>query len=131
MKKIALGLMLAVMSACALANWEEVASSEEGKFKYYADAATIQKAGALVKVSTLIDYQEVQPISGDKQYLSVKMLEEINCAEQKTRHLNLAAFSEHMGTGKVVGSEKKPADWRPVSPESMVQDILTFACSKN
>ena len=130
MKKIALALTLALMSTCVLAKWAEVASSEEGKFTYYADEATIRKSGTTVRVFTLIDYQEAQVISGALQYLSVEMQEEVNCADQKTRHLNLLAFSDHMGKGKIVGRENKPAEWRPVSQESMVEDILTFACGK-
>ena len=130
MNKIALAALFALTSSCALAGWEELSSSADGKTTFYADASTIHKAGTALRVWTLIDYQEAQPISADRHYLSVKMLEEVNCEEHKARHLNLAALSGHMGAGKIVGSEKKPADWRLESHDPGVEITVNFACKK-
>ena len=129
MKKIALGLVLVLLSSGVFAKWEKIASSADGKVTYYADAKT-RTAGGKTELLTLTDYREPQLAPGDQQYLSVKVLEEFNCADQKARHLNLDAFSENMGAGKVVGREKNPANWRSVSHESMEEDMWKFACGK-
>ena len=130
MKNIAAGLALMVMSGCALAKWVEVFRSTDGVVMYYVDDATTHKVGASVKVWTLVDFQEAQVISEGQNYLSVKMQEEVHCSDQKSRHLNVAAFAENMGAGKLVGSEKGPAQWRAVSNDSMVDGIVQFVCRK-
>ena len=130
MKKIAMGLTLAVTSTCALANWTEVASSDDGKVTYFADPATIRRIGPKVKVWTLTDYKEARVLAGDVQFLSTKVQEEFDCVEQTARHLNMSAFSANMGNGKLVGSEKNPDKGRPVTQESVTEEMWKFACGK-
>ena len=130
MKKAVLAVLCVAICGSALAGWEVLSCSADGKTTFYADASTIHKAGTSLRMWTLIDYQEAQPISADRHYLSVKMLEEINCEELKARHLNLAAFSEHKGAGKMVGSEKKPAAWRQLPHDPGVEITINFACNR-
>jgi hypothetical protein len=116
-------------SDCLWAAWSELSVSGDGKVTFYADGDTIRRDGATVKVLTMADYQEAQKISATLSFLSVKMQEEVDCADQKSRHLNLAAWSENKGEGKVVGTEKSPAPWRQASSDSQVDTILRFACA--
>ena len=130
MRKIAMALLLLVMSAGASAEWVKVASSDDGNITYYADPATIRKVGDKVRVWTLTDYKTSNVAGGDQQYLSTKVQEEFDCAKETARHLNLSAFSGNMGAGKEVGREKNPAKWHPVVHESIGEDVWKFACGK-
>jgi hypothetical protein len=130
MKKVALGLALVLLSSSVFAKWEKIASSADGKITYYADDAKPRTAGGKTEVLTLTDYQEPQVAPGDQKYLSLKVREEFNCANETARHLDLEAYSENMGAGKVVGREKSPAKWRTVSHESLEEDMRKFACGK-
>ena len=130
MKKIALGLTFAVMSSCVWAEWVEVSSSAVRSVVFYADSASVRKSGEKVQVLTLTDFKEAQVVTKDQQYLSARMQDEFNCTDRTGRHLNLSALSENMGNGKVVASEKKPATWRPISPETADEEMWKFACEK-
>lgn len=130
MKKTISVLLLTVLSTGAWAEWVKVSESAEGTIIYYADPATMRKAGDKVQLTTLTDYGEPQVVSKTMQFQSVRMQDEFNCADQTGRHLSLSALSENMAAGKVVGSEKSPAAWRPIPANTADEDMWKFACGK-
>jgi len=130
MLRFAIGLVLAMSSACALADWVKVTDSMQGKVAHYVDPSTISKTGNKVQATTLTDYQEAQVLSGTQQFLSVKMRDEFNCGDQSGRHLNLTALAGNMGAGTVVAAEIRPADVRKIAPDTADADMLQFVCAK-
>lgn len=107
--------------------WEKISESSD-KATYYGDRDTIRKNGDRVKMWNLVDFKSVQNDGSDKQFLSTKMLTEFDCQEEKYRSLALIFHSENMGAGKVVYSNSDPQKWEPVSPRSMSEVMLKFAC---
>lgn len=130
MLRFVLALVLATSSACAMADWVKVTESMQGKVAHYVDPATISKTGDQVKVSTLTDYQEAQVLSGTQQFLSIRMLDQFNCADKTGQHMNLTALAENMGAGKTVAAETRPADVRKVAADTADDDMLQFVCAK-
>lgn len=127
-KRILAGIVLFAMSSSLWAVWSELSASADGKITLYADGDTIRSDGTTVRVLTMIDYQDPQAISAGVSFRSVKMDEELDCAGERSRHLNLAAWSENKGEGKIVGQEKNPAPWRLATSDRQVNVLLRFAC---
>lgn len=123
-------LVLTALSTCALADWTQVNTSDDGKITTYADTATSLTLGAKVQLLTMTDYKEAQVISGEQKFKSVKMQDEFNCDEQTGRHLNLNAMSDNMGKGTAVAVEMKPAPWRQIKANTADAAMLKFVCAR-
>jgi hypothetical protein len=120
--------LLALASGNAGAAWVEVGSNDFATT--YADAATIRKSGSSVRMWHLVDHTKSRGIEGIKPYLSIKMLDEYDCAQERTRTLALSLHSANMGEGEALGSVNTPGDWRPVPPDTLVETLRAFACGK-
>lgn len=120
--------LLILSSSSAYAEWVEVEGG--GKFTAYVDPETIRRKGNLVKIWVLDDYKTVRA-AADKSYLSVKALDEYDCAEEQIRNLALYAYSGQMGTGEIVESiSGVPSKWAPVIPGSVGQTKWKLVCDK-
>lgn len=120
-------MLLAVVSNSAAADWLRLGSNGEGIS--YADPATIRKAGDRVKMWDLADFKAIRTVSG-KSYLSTRTQYEYDCAEAKSRLLEVSAHSENMAHGETVYSNANPRDWRPNPPGSGIEVLWKFACGK-
>ena len=121
-------LLLTLASCTAVAGWVEVGGNETATT--YADSGTIRRSGTTVKMWHLLDYEIARRIEGIRPYLSIKMLDEYDCAQQRTRTLSILLHAANMGAGEVLGSVNDPGDWRPVLPDTLVQTLREFACGK-
>ena len=121
-------LLLTVAGSSAAAGWVEVGGNEV--VTTYADSGTIRKSGNLVKMWHLLDYEKARGIEGVRPYLSIRMLDEYDCAEERTRTLSIVLHGGNMGAGEVLGSVTEPGDWRPVLTDTLVETLRAFACGK-
>ena len=128
MKRLLMGLMLAMTAGAASAEWTAAGDSDE--FIQYVDRATIRRNGNLVKMWDLKDYKTVQKSAAGKSYLSDKGQEEYDCKEEKRRILAFAWFEGQMGNGKVVYSDSDPGKWTPIGPGSIGETLWKIACGK-
>jgi hypothetical protein len=126
--KVRLLLLLAVASNSAAAAWVEVSDDEADTF--YADPATIRKAGNMVKMWTLIDFKTVQVIGKGKSYLSMRRKAEYDCKEEQARTVYLSWHPGNMSGGDAVHSDADPGKWRPVPPGSVTEILWKIACGK-
>jgi hypothetical protein len=126
MRKAVLMLLLGVLSSSAAAEWVEVGGNESATT--YADPATIRRAGNMVRMWHLLDYAKARGIKGIKPHLSVRMLDEYDCAQERARTLSFSLHSGSMGEGEVVGASNNPGNWRPVPPDTLVETLRGFAC---
>ncbi len=110
-----------------MAEWIKV--NEDDKSSYYADYATIRKAGNKVKIWTLVDFKSVKDVDGVKS-LSLKRQLELDCKEERTRDLTYTFFSENMGFGNVLWSTNKANKWKAVGPDSVGMLVWETACGK-
>lgn len=128
LRNAVLPVLLTVMSSNVAAVWVEVGGNEVTVA--YADSGTIRRAGDMVKMWHLLDYANARSIEGIKPYLSIKMQDEYDCAQERTRTLYMSLHSGNMGAGEVLGTVTDRGDWRPVPPDTLVETLRAFACGK-
>lgn len=128
MRNAGILLLLTLVNSNAAAAWVEVAGNEVTVA--YADAGTIRRAGSMANMWHLLDYANAGSIEGIKPYLSIKMQDEYDCAQERTRTLNMSLHSGNMGEGEVLGTVTDPSGWRPVPPDTLVETLRAFACGK-
>lgn len=127
MRKSILMLLLLALSSGAAAEWTRVGRNRIGIV--YADPTTISRAGNLVTMWDLADYTEARTVSG-KPHLSMRTQYEYDCEEQKSRLLEVSAYSGNMARGEAVFKDTNPRDWRPNPPDSGIATLWKFACGK-
>ena len=79
MKRLLLGLMLAITATVASAEWTVSGGSDE--FIQYVDRATIRRNGNLVKMWDMADFKTVQKGAASESYLSDKTQTKYDCKE--------------------------------------------------
>jgi hypothetical protein len=121
-------LLLVAAGSGAAAAWVEVAGNEITVA--YADSGTIRRSGNMVRMWHLLDYANARRIEGIKPYLSIKMQDEYDCAQERTRTLSMSLYSGNMGAGEVLGTVTDPGDWRPVAADTLAETLRAFACGK-
>ena len=129
-RRLVWGVVLALAGGCAMADWVKVTDSMEGQVTHYIDPATLRKVGTLMQVVTLTDYRQAQVISDTLRFMSVKMRDEFNCAEQSGRHLSLVALAGTMGTGPVVATEDRAAPVRAIASGTADEDMWKHVCGR-
>ena len=127
MRKVILLMLLTVVSNSAMAEWANVASNENATI--YVDAATIQRAGNIAKMWQLTDFRTANKDMGEA-YMSMKDQNEYDCKEVKVRRRASSQHSGNMGKGKVVYSDSYTTRWKPVPPDSGIEILWKFACTK-
>jgi hypothetical protein len=120
--------LLILSSAPAYAEWVEVAKGDN--VTSYMDPDTIRSKGTMVKMWGLDDQKTTRTSREGKSFLSLKMQQEYDCAEEQWRSLAEYGYSGQMGTGEIVFSHTKPNDWAPAIPGSVGQANWKFACKK-
>ena len=127
MRKVILMMLLAMVSGSAAAEWLEAGSNEIGAI-YYADSATIRRAGNRVKMWNLVDYKTARVSFGGMPYMSMKAHVEYDCKEERARTLYYSNHSGNMGRRKSVFSDDDPTKWRPVPRGTVQEDLWEIAC---
>jgi hypothetical protein len=131
MRRILLGLLLALNNTPAVAEWTRIVRVDgEKEFTAYVDYTNIRKFGTKVKIWEIYDYKILQEDDGDK-YMSVKSYEEYDCVSKRTRLLSLSLFSGNMGQGNVVYSENIVNSWQPVVQSNVGESMWKAACNNN
>ena len=130
MKRGCCGLLLVMMAGGAAAAWERVGTADDGTV-IYADAATLQPAGDLVKMWGLLDYKAAEKDAAGKAYLSVKLLQEFDCKGERGRTRYFSFHSGQMGAGQVVYSEMRTdSELLPARRARTGETLWKFACKK-
>lgn len=127
MRKVILMMLLTVMSNSAMAELVNVGSNENTSI--YVDTATIHRAGNMAEMSHLTDFSTPNKDMGE-YYKSTRDQNEYDCKEAKWRRRAFSEYSKNMGAGKVVYSDSFTARWRPVPPDSGIEILWKFACTK-
>ncbi len=128
MTRLLLITLLVLSHGTVYAEWMRVIEIDEG-LTAYVDPDTIRRKGELVKMWTLFDYKTVRTVAATS-YLSSRSQRQFDCAEERTRVLSFTWFSGKMETGDILVSNNDELKWQPVSPRTIDEFLLTFACSK-
>ena len=123
MKKFVFVLLL--LSTPVWAAWTSVTENDAGTL--YADPDTIVRNGNTARMWSLLDYKDFQRMV-EVGYFSQKMQAEYDCAERRSRGLNLSLRSGHMGEGAVIYSDDSPRDWEPVAAGTVTENLWKVAC---
>ena len=126
MGKAVLLVLLAVASSRAAAEWVEVGGNESATA--YADPATIERAGSLVKMWDLLDFKVVQARPYGTPYRSQKTRQEFDCKEARSRALDVLRYSENMGGGEEARADADSDEWKSFRPGSTSAVLREFAC---
>ena len=130
MKRLSCGVILAVLAGGAAAAWERVGAAGDGMV-VYADPATIQSAGDIVKMHALLDYKTAEKDATGKPYLSAKLLQEYDCKGERGRTRYYSFHAGQMGAGKLVYSEMRAdSAWLPANRAIIGETLWKFACGK-
>jgi len=113
------------LSAPAWAGWKSVGETAAGTL--YADPDTIVRTGKTVQMWSVLDYKDFQRMV-EVGYFSQKTQAEYDCAERRSRGLNVSLRSEHMGEGEVIYADDSPRDWEPVVAGTATEQLWTVAC---
>ncbi len=127
MKKSILILLLAAMGTAATAEWVKVESTD--KFEAFVDPTTIRKNGNMAKMWAMHNYHS--PLgSGDAAYMSDKVLNEYDCADDQIKPLNVVTYKKPMGTGDEVNNLPFPNLKYHVVPGTGGETMWKIACGK-
>jgi hypothetical protein len=126
MRKALLMGLLAVVSSGAAAEWVEIGGNESANA--YADRATVEKAGNLVKMWDLLDFKVVQARPYGTPYRSQKTRQEYDCKDARARILDVLRYAENMGGGEEAHADSDSDDWKPARPDSTLAMLRAFAC---
>ena len=128
MKRLLILLML--VSQPAWAGWVELATSGSGTDKaitHYWDPETVRKTPNGRRAWIMTDYDQPQ-VKSFGTFQSTKMVNEIDCAGERVRNLQVAAFSGPIGTGEVVASDNSLGEWVFAGPGSIGEFQLQAIC---
>ena len=144
MKKIALVLLLILVSmnvlaelnkafesADGFAEWYSIFESVDGNETIYVDFKSIRKIGNnKVELWYLLDFKKTQQ-SVDYSYLSSVVHDEFDCDKKIIRMLNLSFYSGNMRRGEVVWSnsniKEKP---HSIMVGTTTETVFKLACGK-
>lgn len=132
MKRSALVLSLAaaLSSGNVLAEWSLFGRTEN--LRIYFDQGSIQRQGDVAQMWQLYDYTTAQWVDTQKVFQSIRHLVEYDCNAMRARIVAGAAFTEQMGSGRVVSSETLPdAEWGAIPPGGTGEATWRIACGKN
>ena len=129
MKKPLLILMLAVVSNSAMAEWVEVSSSDDLGITVYADPSSSRKADNKLKMWFLSDYKKARGLRSAR-YMSVVSQIECDCMEEQVRPGYGTFYEGNMARGRPVSTGLSSLNWRSVSPGSIHEHLLIFACGR-
>ena len=111
--------------------WVKIALAAGYIFDIYADAATISRAGDMVKMWGIFDYKIPQVMPGDKRYLSQKTHNEYDCKDERMRTLFFLRHPANMGKGSPVhSSDGIPGNWTSAAAGNIQKGFFKVACGK-
>lgn len=116
-------------SSSAQAEWLALGRNEN--FRAYMDQKSLQRNGDLVQVFQLMDFVTAQWADERTVVGSIKTLVEYDCSQPRSRTIALEAYSEQMGDGRMVATERLPnPDWEGIKPGSTSDNIRQMVCAK-
>ncbi len=121
-------LALAMLSAVAHAEWQEIARFEDNT-RIYVDRKTVQRDGTIAQALHLVRWGEPQADPGLPPYLSTVVRTAYDCTGKKERYLASTSYAGNLGNGAtVVADEDEAEGWSSISEDSMEEKIWRVAC---
>jgi hypothetical protein len=122
--RYAIGMLLALASMSALADWQMRHSSSDAEG--YLDPATVRRVAGQSQIWFLSNFRQPTKFGSS----SLRILLESDCALGRQRWLRTIEYSGPMGTGKTLSTSSSPEGWYNVSPGSAFESVLKFVCNE-
>jgi hypothetical protein len=120
---ISIALCMSTLSAAA-GGWRFI-EENESRVRYYIDDSTITLDKAMRRVWMLLDNKTPDAYGN----LSTRIFAEFDCDQKKHRLLQVEAFKKNMASGAMVSSEVGSNEWRYISPETVINEVLIEVCT--
>jgi len=125
MKSYLIALLILTASP-AWADWELVGNTQ-GDEAYYIDMTTLRVDDSLRRVWTLTNLKK----KGSQGEMSVRVLREIDCKNERTRSLAMTGFTGAMSDGEMLPTYRGDNDpWDYIAPRTVAHAIYLRACRK-
>ena len=133
MNKLVITLALTLISSSAVAaEWMQIPNASDNAFNLHLNMGEVINSGNNAKMWVMYDSTAAQSLTSGEEYLSVKMLNEYDCKEIKSRTIFYSWHSENMGAGISIRTKDSPkAKWEPILPRSDGKISQRIACLKN
>ncbi|TAK40846.1 MAG: hypothetical protein EPO27_20385 [Betaproteobacteria bacterium] len=122
-------MLLLALSGGAGADWTPVAA-DNGIFSAYADRATIERSGSLVRMQGMYDFAKGDLTPTGVGFFSTTVQREYDCSARKVRLIAHADHSERFGAGRVVSAANRPRPWETVVEGGIDDAYWRFACGE-
>lgn len=130
LKRMVFGGVALLVAGSALAQWNLFGRTEN--LRIYLDQGSIRRQGDSAQMWQLYDYTSAQWVGTQQVVLSFKNLVEYDCSALRARIIAGAAYSEQMGSGRMVSSETRPdAEWTVIPPGGTGENTWKIACGRN
>lgn len=130
-RRVVLALLVMSCSAgLAQAEWVKVMDgSGAGGYTIYFETTSlgIDKKRGLVKVRLLYDFKTAQT-NHKGPYLSIRVQQQYDCKEERSRILESSHFDGNMANGKSVSTDTTEEPWKPVAPGTIGETLWKMAC---
>ena len=120
----AIGLLLALTSVSARADWQLRHSSNDAEG--YIDPTTVRQVAGHSQLCFLSNLRNPTKFGSS----SLRILLESDCALGRQRWLRTIEYSGPMGKGKTLSTSSSPEGWYSVSPGSAFESVLKFVCNE-
>lgn len=128
MQQAVWGVLLAMVSAGACADWVEIESSPSATV--YANPASLRKVGSVVKMWVLYDLRKPDSLHG-QNYWSMKSNDNYDCSADRTQRLHTLFYAGRMGSGNVIPAQYTgDYPWKPVVQDTLSDAVRKFACKE-
>ena len=133
MNKLVITLALTLINSSAVAaEWMQIPNASDNAFNLHLNMEEVTNSGNKAKMWVMYDSTSAQALASGEKYLSVKMLNEYDCKEIKSRTIFYSWHSENMGAGISISTKDSPkAKWKPIPPRSDGKISQRIACLKN
>ena len=133
MNKLVITLALTLISSSAVAaEWMQIPNASDNAFNLHLNMEKVTISGNKAKMWVMYDSTSAQALTSGEKYLSVKMLNEYDCKEIKSRTIFYSWHSGNMGAGISISTKDSPkAKWKPIPPRSDGKISQRIACLKN
>jgi hypothetical protein len=129
MQRALLLLVSLLLAGSAQAEWFQLGRSDS--FRVYLDPKLIQRDGDFAQIWQLMDFTTAQWADAQTAVGSIKNLIEYDCRLPRLRTLAGEAYSEQMGSGRMVAREQlSDPQWEAVEPGGSAEKIRQIACGK-
>lgn len=105
------------------ADWQPVAKDARSKSTYYVDTSSIRRTSSTVRFWIQTTY-----VNDKDGWESSKSYHEVDCAERRMRQL---ASTVYYKDGRNSSGANGPNPWTYVTPESIGEILLDYACANS